>query len=154
MKIKKCKYKGSKITMAWDLIATLEVRRHWKNAFTVPKESYFLPKFLFLTTLSNNYEGKIKILSKHSKYTCCILSWKPLEDAPWWWRSNQERGSLVMLWRTGAKGISKVLVKDDSSEGGLGTNQSRRKQNTEDSRKNFSRKFWLSTGLWYLKKKV
>lgn len=81
-------YKGSKIRMALDfLVATLEVRRHWTNAFTIPRETYFQPKFLFLAKLSINYEGKIKIFSNIQNTKEKIMSiisflGKPLEDAP------------------------------------------------------------------------
>lgn len=74
--------------MALDfLVATLEVRRHWKNAFTIPKETYFQPKFLFLAMLSIKYEGKIEIFSNIQNTKEKIISiisflGKLLEDAP------------------------------------------------------------------------
>lgn len=74
--------------MALDfLVAILEVRRHWKNAFTIPKETYFQHKFLFLPMLSIKYEGKIKtflnIQNTKEKILSIISSLgKPLEDAP------------------------------------------------------------------------
>ena len=54
-KVKTFTYKALRIRRALDFsIATLEVRRCWKNAFTIPRKNYFKPKFLFPVTLSIN----------------------------------------------------------------------------------------------------
>lgn len=58
-------------------IAAVEVRRHWKNAFNIPRENYFQPKFLFPDTLSNKYKGKIKMFQ-----TCKIQKKKFTSDVP------------------------------------------------------------------------
>lgn len=136
-------------------IAAVEVRRHWKNAFNIPRENYFQPKFLFPDTLSNKYKGKIKMFQtcKIQKKNLRLMfpslgsHWRMLyhdegitqkeeglqsskgegqrEFPPCWWREvpGQE------LW-------------------GRPRNQpSRLEQSVEDSRKNFSRKFWSSIDL-------
>lgn len=67
-------------------IVTLEVRRLRKNAFIIPRENYFQPRFLFLATLLKKYEDKIKAFSNMQntkKFTFDVpFLEKPLEDSP------------------------------------------------------------------------
>lgn len=53
--------KGSRIRMALNFsIATLEVKRLWKNAFTISRENDFQPTFLSLAMLSINRRLKYR----------------------------------------------------------------------------------------------